>query len=59
MEFLKLTREEANSFFNKKTLQELKKVLKYIFTLFPKEDRNRLAYFYRGKKNCGITSIMR
>ena len=51
MEFLKLTREEANSFFNKKTIQELRKVLRYIFALFPKEDRDRLAYFYRGKKN--------
>ena len=51
MEFSKLTREEASSFFNRKTIQELRKVLKYIFTRFPKADRDRLAYFYRGKKS--------
>ena len=51
MEFSKITREEANSFFNKKTIQELRKVLKYIFTRFPKKDRDRLAYFYKGKSN--------
>ena len=50
MEFSKLTREEANSFFNKKTIQELRKILKYIFIRFPKADRDILAYFYRGKK---------
>ncbi|SFV60650.1 hypothetical protein MNB_SV-14-701 [hydrothermal vent metagenome] len=51
MEFSNITRDEAKSFFNKKRVDELRKILKYIFTRFPKEDRIRLTYFLKGKKS--------